>query len=129
MGHRLRIGRRDAGFTLIELVVVLFIVGLLAAIAVPSVSGALVRAREAALIENLSVMRRAIDDYRGDLGLYPPDLGTLAEARYISIVPDDPVAGEDVDWLVIEDQDEGGVRDVRSAATGVGTNGVAYREW
>jgi prepilin-type N-terminal cleavage/methylation domain-containing protein len=129
MVPKLRTGRRDAGFTLVELVIVLFIVGLLAAIAVPSVSGALTRAQEAALTENLTVMRRAIGDYHADKGIYPETLQALAEARYISFVPVDPIAGEDVSWVVIQDLDLGGVRDVRSAASGNGANGVAYQEW
>ena len=129
MGQKLRTGRHDAGFTLVELVIVLFIVGLLAALAVPSVSGAITRGQEAALVENLTVMRRALDDYYADKGIYPESLQTLVEQNYISFVPIDPIAGEDVPWMIMQDLDVGGVSDVRSSADGTGTNGVAYQEW
>lgn len=129
MELKLRTGKRDAGFTLVELVIVLFIVGLLAALAVPSVSGAMARAQEAALLENLTVMRRAIDDYHADTGNYPETLQILADQNYISFVPIDPIAGEDVSWIIIQDLAVGGVSDVRSGAAGTGANGVAYREW
>ena len=122
-------GRRDAGFTLAELVIVVLIVGLLAALAVPNVSGAIMRAKETALLENLRVMRNAIDDYHADKAAYPETLSDLVTQRYITAIPDDPVAGEDTPWFLIYDLDQGGVHDVRSAADGVGSNGIAYREW
>ena len=122
-------GRRDAGFTLAELVIVVLIVGLLAALAVPNVSGAIMRAKETALLENLRVMRGAIDDYHADKAAYPETLSVLVDQRYISAIPDDPVAGEDTPWLLVFDLEAGGVRDIKSAADGVGSNGIAYREW
>lgn len=129
MGQQLRSGKRADGFTLMELVLVLFIVGLLAAIAIPNVSGSLTRAREAALIENLAVIRRAIDHYYSDKGVYPENMTVLVDDRYIQFIPDDPVAGEDIDWVLEMDQTAGGLRDVRSAAPGTGTNGVSYSAW
>ncbi|NNF24153.1 MAG: prepilin-type N-terminal cleavage/methylation domain-containing protein [Rhodobacteraceae bacterium] len=129
-GRRIRQTRNGAaGFTLMELVLVLFIVGLLAVVAVPNISGSLTRAREAALAENLTVMRRAIDAYYGDKGAYPENLSALVEMSYIRFIPDDPVAGDEAGWAVIEDRDAGGLRDVRSTAAGVGTNGVEYSAW
>ena len=122
-------GKRDAGFTLAELVIVVLIVGLLAALAVPNVSGAIMRAKETALLENLRVMRSAIDDYHADKAAYPEKLSDLVTQRYITAIPDDPVAGKDTPWFLVYDLDQGGVQDVRSAADGVGTNGIAYREW
>lgn len=106
----------------------LFIVALLAAIAVPNIQGSITRAREASLTENLSVMRRAIDAYHADRGAYPESLAALVEERYIRFVPEDPIGGEAIAWRVIAD-DEGGVRDVQSGADGIGTNGIAYGEW
>lgn len=132
MGQRLTPGNhtsRDAGFTLLELLVVLLIVGLIAAIATPSVTGSIQRAREAALAENLQVMRRAIDEHHADTGSYPRDLDTLVAARYISHVPEDPVAERDAAWqLVLTDQGDG-VRDVRSRVSEAGSNGKPYSEW
>ena len=102
--------------------------GLLAAIAVPSVQGAITRAEEAALREDLSVMRRALDDHFADTGAYPEDLETLVERRYLRFVPDDPVAPEGAGWDVVEGE-EGGVADVRSTSAAPGTDGRPYAEW
>ena len=107
---------------------VLAIVGLLAAIAVPSVQGAITRAEEAALRENLSVMRRALDDHFADTGAYPEDLATLVERRYIRFVPDDPVAPEGVGWATVAGE-AGGVADVRSTSAAPGSDGRPYAEW
>ena len=119
---------RQAGFTLVELLLVLAIVGLLAAIAVPSVQGAITRAEEAALRENLSVMRRALDDHFADTGAYPETLETLVDRRYLRFVPDDPVAPEGAGWGTVEG-DDGGVADVRSTSAEPGTDGRPYAEW
>ena len=106
----------------------LTIVGLLAAVAVPSVQGAITRAEEAALRENLSVMRRALDDHFADTGAYPADLETLVERRYLRFVPDDPVAPDGAGWGTVEGE-EGGVADVRSTSAEPGTNERPYAEW
>ena len=106
----------------------LAVVGLLAAIAVPSVVGVVTRAEEAALRENLAVMRRALDDHFADAGAYPPDLETLVERRYIRFVPDDPVSAPDAGWDAVPHLD-GGVADVRSTSSEAGTDGRPYSEW
>ena len=129
MARQSRIGKRgEAGFTLMELVVVLFIVALLAALAVPSVSRSLTRAEETALQQNLFVLRNAIDDYRADRAVWPVDLAALVEARYIRAVPDDPVTGL-ADWTLEEAVDEEGINDVHSASSKMGLNGIPYSEW
>jgi len=111
-----------------ELVVVLFIVALLAALAIPSVSRSLVRAEEAALQQNLVVMRKAIDDYRADRAEWPADLSALVEARYINAVPEDPVTDEPV-WAVTDSDEESGITDVHSMSSEIGLNGIAYSQW
>ena len=131
MARQLRIGnhrRREAGFTLMELVVVLFIVALLAALAVPAVSRSLTRAEETALRQNLSVLRTAIDDYRADRAEWPADLAALVDARYIRAVPEDPVTG-DRNWILDDADEENGIDDVRSASSEIGLDGVPYSEW
>ncbi len=120
--------RSEEGFTLMELVVVLFIVALLAALAIPSVSRSLTRAEETALQQNLAVMRKAIDDYRADRAAWPEDLSALVEARYIRGVPDDPVTGTD-DWALEDADEEDGIDDVHSASSKIGLNGIPYSEW
>ncbi len=112
-----------------ELVVVLFIVALLAALAVPSVSRSLKRAEETALTQNLAVMRQAIDDYRADRAEWPETLTALVEERYIRFIPEDPVAGEEAQWAVVEAEEESGIADVRSTSSDIGLNGIPYSEW
>jgi general secretion pathway protein G len=111
-----------------ELLVVLLIVGLLAALAVPNVTGAIQRAREAALRENLHVMRGALDDYFADTASYPNSLDDLVEGRYLRFVPEDPVAGEDAGWEV-ETGPSGGIRDVRSTSDDRASDETVYSEW
>lgn len=124
-------GRRhfQAGFTLMELVVVLFIVALLAAVVVPNVAGSMRRAQETALTQNLSVMRDAIDDYRADRAEWPVELADLVEARYIRFVPKDSVSDDGAGWALVDAEDESGFSDVRSTSFEVGSNGVPYSEW
>lgn len=124
-----RARKAEAGFTMMELIVVLFIVALLAALAAPSVSGGITRAKETALQQDLAVMRRAIDDYYADRSAYPESLDVLVADKYIQFIPDDPIAGEEAGWLVIEDPDTDGVIDVKSTSSKEGLNGVPYEEW
>ncbi len=119
---------RSAGFTLMELLLVMLLVALLAGIAVPVVNTAIVRAKEAALRENLRVMRTAIDDYYTDKGAYPPDLEQLVAERYIRGVPSDPLADDGELWLVVHEED-GGIVDVRSRSEKAATDGSVYTSW
>ena len=107
----------------------LFIVALLAALVVPNVAGSMRRAQETALVQNLSVMRKAIDDYRADRAEWPDDLADLVESQYIRFVPKDTMAEEGVGWAVVDAEDEGGITDVRSTSSDVGSNGVPYSQW
>lgn len=131
MARRMRIGsasNRQAGFSLIEMLVVLAIIGALAAVAAPIVTGAIVRAREAALKENLAVMRRLIDDYHADRAAFPASLEILVEEGYLRAVPPDPVNDGRRDWTGVEAK-EGGFEDVRSSSAETGANGVPYARW
>lgn len=121
-------GSPEAGFTMAELLVVLLIVGLLAAIAVPNVSGSIIRARETALRENLQVMRRALDDYFADTAGYPASLQVLVDEKYIRFVPEDPVADESAGWTT-ETNDAGGIVEVRSTSDDLASDGTTYSEW
>jgi len=124
------------GFTLIEVMVVVAIVGILASLAQPMFKTASVKAREAALKENLFNMRNVIDQYYADNGEYPGSLEDLVQKEYLRKVPVDPFTG-DADWdeeyysgsSSGSGGDAGGIYDVRSKSDGVGLNGVPYEEW
>jgi general secretion pathway protein G len=128
IGEKARGRGRTAGFTLLEMTIVLAIIGVLAAIVTPSLLSTLTRAREAALAQDLKVMRKLIDDYYGDKGAYPPSLQTLVEQGYMRAIPDDPVSGGEGQWKPVMAK-EGGVSDVRSLSKERGSNGTPYSAW
>lgn len=123
----------SAGFTIMELMVVMVLVTLLVGIAAPVVTTAIVRAKETALRQNLRVMRTAIDDYYADRGAYPPDLDELVAARYIRDIPADPLSdqSQSKSWIVIYDETEAdsGIVDVRSESQKTATDGSFYSTW
>lgn len=110
-------GHRSHGFTLIELVVVMAIIGLLLTIALPRFLRSIDRGKEQVQRQNLAVMRDAIDKYFGDNGQYPENLDELVLKRYLRSVPVDPVTGGTA-WTVIAspDTDKAGVYDVAPAS-------------
>lgn len=132
---RRRAGRQD-GFTLIELMIVVAIIGIVAAIAVGQYGRAITKAKEATLRENLHVMRTQINNYFADKGRYPYDLQALVEDRYLREVPWDPITESRDTWDVelneVSDQDistEPGIVDVRSGATGTSLEGIPYQDF
>jgi type II secretion system protein G len=129
---RSRLPARRAGFTLIELMVVLAIIALLVSIVAPHYMGRLGRAEETVLRENLSVMRDALDKYYADTGLYPQSLEELVAKRYLRSVPNDPVTQSNSTWVLLPPSDAmlgAGVYDVRSGAKGTGSDGKPYEQW
>lgn len=126
-----RRGRRwSAGFTLIELIVVMVIISLLLTIAVPRYLDSVARAREAVLLSDLSTMRDAIDKYYGDRARYPDSLQALVTDRYLRKLPADPFTDTETSWLVVppDDPSKGGVYDVHSGAEGETRDGTPLRE-
>ena len=122
--------RDSAGFTLLEMMVVVSIVGILATLAVPNYTYTVVKAREAALKQGLFVMRDVIDQYRADRGKYPPALTDLSAAGYLRSLPTDPFTKSTSTWQEIPDQAEGGIFDVHSGSTLVSvSDGKPYNEW
>lgn len=110
--------KRDAGFTLIEILVVMAIVATLLTIAVPRYFGQTERAKEAVLRQDLAVMRDAIDKYYGDVGAYPENLDALVSRKYLRRIPPDPITGSANTWLTVppEDPAQGAVFDVKSGS-------------
>lgn len=122
---------RAQGFTLVELLVVLAIIALLLTIAVPRYFNSIERGKEAALKEDLHVLRENIDKFYGDQGRYPKSLDELVEKNYIRRVPVDPVTNLQESWVIVlpPSGQEGQVYDVQSGASGNGLDGKPYAEW
>jgi general secretion pathway protein G len=114
---------RTRGFTLIELVVVMAIIGLLLTLALPRYMHSIERGKEQVRQQNVAVMRDAIDKYYGDNGQYPDTLDELVAKHYLRAVPVDPVNGDDK-WAVIASPDETrtGVYDVAPASSAQGAS-------
>ncbi len=120
--------RGSPGFTLLEMVIVMAIIGILASIVAPLVITALTRAREATLQQDLKTMRKLIDDYYGDKGVFPPSLQVLVGQGYLRAIPRDPVNGNRTDWKTVVAK-EGGISDVHSLSKDRGKNGIPYADW
>ena len=123
------------GFTLIELIVVVTLISILAAIALPNFRVAITQAKEATLKENLFRLRDLIDQYYVDKGEYPASLEALVEGGYLRKLPVDPLTGGS-DWkLVYAEADPDrpneppGVYDVKSASELQSLSGTPYNEW
>ncbi len=123
------------GYTLVELMSVVAIVGILVTLAIPTFQQSALKAREAALKQNLFTMRAVIDQYYADVGNYPPSLEELVEAKYIREIPVDPFTKSQTTWTAIyEDQTEeeenpAGIFDVKSGSDQVALDGTPYKEW
>ena len=126
---------RRRGYTLIELIVVMAIISVLIAIAVPLYQRSIVGAKESLLKNNLFTLRTMIDEYTYDKKKAPQQLQDLVTAGYLREVPKDPIAGND-QWITIMedaltavDQTEPGIWDVRSRSDMKSLEGTPYSEW
>jgi general secretion pathway protein G len=133
MEQSIEIGKRgvagENGFTLLELMIVVSIIGILATLAVPSYQASVVKAKEAALRQDLSTLRDVLDQHKADQGKYPPSLSALVGTGYLRGIPKDPFTGATTTWQEIQDPVEKGVVDVFSGAEFVGTDGTPYNRW
>ncbi len=109
--------------------IVVTIVGILATLAVPSYHVSILKAREAALRQDLFTMRDVLDQYRADKGRYPDGLGEVVSEGYLRTLPVDPFTRSSSTWQEIMEPTEGGVFDVYSGSDLVGSNGVPYNQW
>jgi general secretion pathway protein G len=133
--RKLRSRRATLGFTLLELMIVLSIIAILLAVAIPTYSHSIVAARERALRADLTQLRNAIWRYTFDKQRAPQSLDDLKVAGYIDKIPDDPMTHEP-NWEVVQDevlltidQQESGLIDVHSASTNAASDGTAYNTW
>jgi general secretion pathway protein G len=124
----------ERGFTLLELIMVMTIIVILAAVSISSYQHIQGKARETILKEDLRVMRRALDQFTADKERLPQSLDELVSEQYIREIPVDPITGQ-ADWDVKIGDDEfsiqggQGVIDVHSSAPGESSDGTPYREF
>ena len=135
--RKIRAGlQAESGFTLMELMIVMLIIGVLMAIAIPNYISAIKAARESVLKEDLHVLRGAIDSYTMDKQKAPQSLQDLVEAGYLKAIPMDPMTRATDTWvtdtsdaLSSVDQSEPGIDDVHSGDQEPGSDGQPYSTW
>jgi general secretion pathway protein G len=134
MARRIRSGSR--GFTLIELMIVMAIIGIILSMAVPIYQKSIIRSKESVLKQNLFTMRTVIDEYTYDKQKAPQSLQDLVQQGYLRAIPLDPMTGTDASWrIIMEDamnstsQNEPGIYDVRSGSDAKSLEGTPYSEW
>ncbi|MFN9490613.1 MAG: type II secretion system protein [Betaproteobacteria bacterium] len=122
---------KRSGFTLIELLVVLAVVATLLSLVAPRYFQSIDRAKEAALQQNLSTIRDAIDKFHEDKGRFPGNLEELVTARYLRAIPKDPVTESQNSWIPVAATkgDKGGIANVKSGAPGTSLTGVPFAEF
>ena len=134
MARELKAGR-SAGFTLLEMMIVIVIMGILMAIALPIYNQSLIRSREAVLRQDLFTLRSLISQYTLDKQKAPQSLDDLVQGGYIKVVPKDPMTNE-ANWEVVQedilltvDQQDPGISDVHSASSATASDGTPYNTW
>jgi len=128
--------RARAGFTLIEMMIVMAIISIMVSIAVPLYQKALTRTKESLLKNQLFTLRTVIDEYTFDKQKAPQTLQDLVNEGYLRAVPVDPITGSDQTWkIIMEDsltsvnQTEPGIWDVRSGSDQTSLEGTPYSDW
>lgn len=133
---RSKFGKIGAGFTMIELMIVIAIISILASIAAANYQHSVWRAREAVLRNDLFTLRSSIDQYTLDKQKAPQTLQDLVAAGYIKSVPKDPITNSTDTWvaqqedsLMAIDQTDPGIVDVHSGSNSPSTDGTVYSSW
>jgi general secretion pathway protein G len=127
--------KRSAGFTLLEMMIVMIVMGILISIALPIYTTSLLRAREAVLRQDLFTLRSLISQYTLDKQKAPQSLDDLIQGGYLKVIPKDPMTNEP-NWEVVQedilltvDQQDPGISDVHSASGATASDGTAYSSW
>lgn len=128
--------QNERGFTLLELMIVMSIIGILAAIAIPSFVQNVRRAKEAVLREDLQTMRGAIESFTYDKQKAPQTGDELVQSGYLKAMPKDPITQRTDTWifdqgsnLTTVDETQSGIDNVHSGAQQVSTEGTSYSTW
>lgn len=130
-----RRGSKASGFTLLEMMIVISIIIILMAVAIPNYNRTVIQSRESVLRSNLSTLRSVISQYTLDKQKAPQSLDDLVQEHYLRQIPVDPMTKE-TNWEVVQedtlmsvDQQEPGIYDVHSASSGTASDGTAYSTW
>lgn len=127
--------RKQRGFTIIELMIVMSIIVILLGIAIPNYRQSIIRARESVLKDDLFTMRSMIDQYTLDKQKAPQSLDDLVSAGYLKMIPKDPTNNttewtvQQEDSLMAVDQQEPGIVDVHSTSNTTSSDGTPYSSW
>jgi general secretion pathway protein G len=133
----------QSGFTLLELIIVIAIIGILATIAMPALKNVPIRAKESVLKTNLRTLRDMIDQYYGDKGKYPTSLDALVDEGYVRKLPVDPMTKSTETWVPVyeeidpehppaeteSDPAKPGIVDVHSGSPLSSLDGAPYKDW
>ena len=127
--------RRNRGFTLIEMIIVISLILVLLSIALPMYNQSIIRAREATLRENLQTLNKVIDQYSLDKKKAPQSLQDLVQAGYLKLIPND-ITGKNDTWKTepedpqnAMDPNNPGIVGVRSGSDAISSDGTAYSSW